>query len=137
MYVLVHVVLLLGELLFALKRRGKNVVNFLLFSQVAFLNIVQLRVMPITTVLCIILKKLNIQPGKIWVDKSISDGNQKGDVVAGLVDETEGDRIGFVIARHANYGAASDNDILGNVESGVENSDTCIGGKSQYLMFHC
>ena len=55
-YVLVRVVLLLGELLLALKWRGKIGVNFLFFNQVAFFNIVMIRVMPFIFELCIIFE---------------------------------------------------------------------------------
>ena len=68
------------------------------------------------------LDKLNIQR----IDQSIFDGNRKQDVVAGIVDENEGDIIGFVIDRHGSCGATIDNNILRNVESNVENCDTCV-----------
>ena len=48
---------------------------------------------------------MGIKPGKAWIDKSTSDGNQKGDVVPGIVDENERSIDGFVINRNGSYGS--------------------------------
>ena len=52
------------------------------------------------------LNILDIKQGKTLIDKSISDGYQKRDVVEGIVDETEGHTIRIVIDRQGNDGAA-------------------------------
>ena len=116
----------------------------------AFSNIVHLRKIPITAVLCIILK-LDIKPGKAWIDESTSDGNPKGDVVPGIVDENERGIYVFVIDRHRSYGPGIANNISANVErnvgncdtfcgspsSGIAKIDTCFDGEYRYFMFHC
>ena len=102
---------------FNIDMEKKECLNFIYFSQVAFSNIVHLRVIPITTVLCIILKKWISNQVKLRFDKSTSDGNEKEDVVPGIMDEYERSIYGFVIGRHGSYG--------------------CVDGESRYLMFHC
>ena len=51
-----HLLSSLGDLHLRLTSRRQNVVNFISFSQMAFLNIVKLREVPIIVVLSIILK---------------------------------------------------------------------------------
>jgi hypothetical protein len=57
---------------------------------------------------CIVyyLKKMDIKPGKAWIDKSTSNGKQKGE------DENEERIYGFVIDRDSSHGGEIDNNIL-------------------------
>jgi hypothetical protein len=48
------------------------------------------------------LQKLDVKPGKAWTDASTSDGNQKGDVVPGIVDKNES-IYSFVIDRQGSF----------------------------------
>ncbi len=66
----------------------------------------QIRVVPITDVPGIIFKKLDIKPGKIWTEESTFEGNQKGDVVPGTVDNNES-TYGFVIDRQGKFGSVN------------------------------
>ena len=61
---------------------------------------------------------------------NLSDGYQKGGVVERIVDETEGDTICIVIYRQGNDGDATGCEGSGNIESIVENSDSCVYGES-------
>ncbi len=47
-----------------------------------------------------------------------------------IVDETEGDTICIVIYRQGNDGDATGCEGSGNIESIVENSDSCVYGES-------
>ena len=65
-YVLVRRVLLVGDILLILIWRSKNCVNFIYCRQEAFSNIVRIRVVPITAVLCIIMKN--------WISNQVKFG---------------------------------------------------------------
>jgi hypothetical protein len=61
---------------------------------------------------CIVyhVKILNIKPGKTWIDKSTSDGNQKGE------DENEERIYDYVIDRDGYNGGGIDNNTLVHVD---------------------
>ena len=80
-------------------------------------------------------EKLDIKPGKVWIDDSTSDGNQKG------ADENEGLLYDFVIDRIGDElrsgslsnagGSAEFSESKGN--AGISGGG--IDGESQYLFF--
>ena len=72
------------------------------------------------------LKKLDIKPGKAWIDNSTSDGNKKGE------DANEEGMYGFVIDREGSHDDEIDNDILANVDGESRFLSLLLNGNCVY-----